>query len=78
MHNNNTIMKPYHINRAQYALSVAVSIFGIILMVYTYGWKEEDMNIFTWFICQIVGYGTLFAIGVAMFGTLERITKYLK
>lgn len=47
-------------------------------MVYTYGWKEEDMNIFTWFICQIVGYGTLFAIGVAIAGTLERITKHLK
>ena len=68
-------MKPYQLNRAQYALSVAVSIFGIILMVYTYGWKEEDMNIFTWFICQIIGYGTLFAIAEAIIGTVERLTK---
>ena len=75
MHNNNTIMKPY-LNNAQYALSLVISIFGILFLICTYGWKEEDINILLWFIGQVIGYATLFAVAAAMLGTVERLTKH--
>lgn len=68
-------MKPY-LNNDQYALSLVISIFGILFLIYTYGWKEEDINIFLWFIGQVIGYATLFAVAAAILGTVERLTKH--